>query len=42
MEVAKTIQYSWVVDRIKESLEKDHLTKGEALQMREDLCAEFP
>ena len=44
VEVAKTrsLQYSWVVDRIKESLEKDHLTKEEALQMREDLCAEFP
>ena len=44
VEVAKTrsLQYSWVVDRIKESLEKDHLTKEEALQMREDFCAEFP
>ena len=37
-----SLQYSFVVDRIKEALEKDHLTKEEALQMRVDLCARFP
>ena len=37
-----SLQYSFVVDRIKEALEKDHLTKEEALQMRVDLCAKFP
>jgi hypothetical protein len=36
-----SLQYSFVVDRIKEALEKDHLTKEEALQMRVDLCAQF-
>lgn len=39
---AKSNNYSWIIDKIWESLKKDHLTKEEALQMREDLCAKFP
>ena len=43
MEVAKrrSLQYHWIIDSIMEALEKDNLTKEEALQMREDLCAIF-
>ena len=43
MEVAKrrSLQYHWITDSIMEALEKDNLTKEEALQMREDLCAIF-
>ena len=43
VEVAKrrSLQYHWIIDSIMEALKKDNLTKEEALQMREDLCAKF-
>jgi hypothetical protein len=43
VEVAKrrSLQYHWIIDSIMEALKKDNLTKEEALQMREDLCAIF-
>ena len=44
VEVTKTRgnNYSFVVDKIWEALKKDHLTKEEALDMRDALCARFP
>ena len=44
VEVTKTRSnnYSFVVDKIWEALKKDHLTKEEALDMRDALCARFP
>ena len=43
VEVAKrrSLQYHWIIDSIMEALKKDNLTKEEALQIREDLCAKF-
>jgi UDP-N-acetylmuramate-alanine ligase len=43
VEVAKrrSLQYHWIIDSIMEALKKANLTKEEALQMREDLCAIF-
>lgn len=38
----RSLQYHWVIDSIMKALKKDNLTKEEALQMREDLCAKFP
>ena len=38
----KSVQYSWVIDKIWEALLKDHLTKAEAVQMREELCCQYP
>ena len=35
-------RYPLVIDKIKESLEKDHLTKEEALALREQLCKKYP
>ena len=38
----KSVHYSWVIDKIWEALLKDHLTKAEAVQMREELCCQYP
>ena len=38
----RSLQYVFIIDRIKQALEKDHITKAEALKMREDLCSQFP
>eukprot|EP00435_Cladocopium_sp_Y103_P049613 s1376_g15.t1 len=38
----KNVHYSWVIDKIWEALLKDHLTKAEAVQMREELCCQYP
>jgi len=44
VEVTKTrsSMHEQIVDRIMKSLKEDHITKDEALQMRERLCAEYP
>ena len=44
VEVTKkmSLQYRWIIDRIKDSLEKEHITKHEALEMREKLCFQHP
>ena len=44
VEVTKkmSLQYRWIIARIKDSLEKEHITKHEATQMREDLCFQHP
>ena len=44
VEVTKkmSLQYRWIIDRIKDSLEKEHITKHEAIQMRESLCFQHP
>jgi len=38
----KSVHYPWVIDKIWEALLKDHLTKAEAVQMREELCCQYP
>jgi hypothetical protein len=38
----KSVHYSWVIDKIWEALLKDHLTKAEAVRMREELCCQYP
>ena len=44
VEVTKTmsLQYRFIIGRIKDSLEKEHITKHEAIQMREALCLKHP
>ena len=44
VEVTKkmSLQYRWIIDRIKDSLEKEHITKHEAIQVRESLCFQRP
>lgn len=44
VEVSKkrSLQYIYIIDMIKEALHKKHLTKEEALDMRDDLCCQFP
>ena len=44
VEVTKkmSLQYRWIIARIKDSLEKEHITKHEAIQMREDVCFQHP
>ena len=44
IEVTKTRsrQYSFVIDKIKEALEKEPLTKEEAFTLRDKLCAKHP
>ena len=34
-------QYKIVIQKIKEALEKDSLTKKEAMEMRETLCSNY-
>ena len=38
----KSKHYSWIIDKIWEALLKDHLTKAEAVQMRETMCLQYP
>ena len=35
-------QYILIIEKIKEALEKDSISKEEALKMREELCKKFP
>ena len=37
----KSLHYSLVIDKIWEALLQDHLTKAEAIQMREELCCQY-
>jgi len=35
-------QYILIIEKIKEALENDNISKEEALQMRKKLCEQFP
>ena len=37
-----TKKYSWVLDRIIESLEKENLSKEQAKELRTKLCQRYP
>ena len=38
----KSVHYSWIIDKIWAALLKDHLTKAEAVELRETLCCQYP
>ena len=44
VEVSQTMskKYSFVVDKIKDALENENLSKEEAKDLRKTLCAEYP
>ena len=44
VEVTKTMskKYSWVLDRIIDSLRKENLSKPEAIALREKMCKQYP
>ena len=44
VEVTKTMskKYSWVLDRVIDSLRKENLSKPEAIALREKMCKQYP
>ena len=44
VEVTATMskQYMLIIEKIKEALENDNISKEEALKMRAELCKKFP
>ena len=44
VEVTKKManKYSWVLDRIIDSLEKENLNKEQAIELRTKLCQRYP
>ena len=44
VEVSQTMskKYSFVIDKIKDALENENLSKEEALELRKKLCEKYP
>ena len=39
---ARSRRHCWIIDKIQDALEQEHVTKKEALALRDKFCAEYP